>query len=77
LIVYHVTTFSKMKKYQETGYIKPPIRAWTNLRYAEYMSLRTGRRVILRLKFPGTVEKLYGHFNQAVVLDKPYKFEGF
>ena len=76
--VYHVTTFSKLLKYKESGFIKPPVRAWTNLRYAEYMSSRTGRRIILRLKFPDNdIEKLEGHFNQAVVLNEKYKFEGF
>lgn len=32
------------------------------------MSLSTGRRIILRLKFPNNAPKLEGHFGQARVL---------
>ena len=37
------------------------------------MSKSTGRRIILRLKFPNNADKLEGHFNQARVLFQPYK----
>jgi len=33
----------------------------------------TGRKLILRLKFPNNSEKLPGHFNQARVLYQKYK----
>lgn len=77
MIVYHVTSYKKLMKYIQTGFILPPVRAWINIQQAERMSISTARRIILRLKFPNNVEKLEGHFNQAVVLNKPYEFKGF
>lgn len=68
MIVYHVCSAKKLKKYQETGYIKPPVRAWDNIQQAERMSISTGRKIILRLKFPDNSERLEGHFNEARVL---------
>jgi hypothetical protein len=75
MIVYHVCTLSKLKKYEKTGYILPPVRAWENIEQAQRMSLSTGRRVILRLKFPDNAPKLEGHFNQARVMNQKVKFE--
>ena len=72
MIVYHVTTLKKLNKYLKNGKIMPPVRAWENIHQAERMSLSTGRRIILRLKFPDNAPKLEGHFNQARVLDYPY-----
>lgn len=72
MIVYHVCSLKKLRKYQETGGINPPVRAWENIQQAERMSLSTGRRIILRLKFPGNAEKLPGHFGQARVLNCRY-----
>lgn len=75
MTVYHVTTLKKLNKYLETGYIKPPVRAWENIGQAERMSKSTGRKIILRLNFPNDAEKCEGHFNQARVLHKPYVLE--
>jgi hypothetical protein len=75
MIVYHVTSLSKLNKYLKSGNIRPPVRAWENIEQAERMSLSTGRRIILRLKFPDNADKLEGHFNQARVLRTPYKME--
>lgn len=75
MIVYHVCSFKKLKKYEQTGHIVPPVRAWENIEQAERMSISTGRRVILRLKFPKDAPKLEGHFNQARVLNTNYKLE--
>lgn len=72
MIVYHVTTLKKLNKYLTTGYIKPPVRAWENIEQAERMSISTGRKIILRLKFPDNAPKYEGHFNQARVLHEPY-----
>lgn len=77
MIVFHCTTLKKLKKYSETGAILPPVRAWENLEQAKRMSISTGRRVILRLRFPDNAPKLEGHFGQARVLDYPYEFKGF
>ena len=73
MIVYHVTSLKKLNKYLKSGQIEPPVRAWENIEQAERMSLSTGRRIILRLKFPDNAEKLPGHFNQARILNNYYK----
>ena len=73
MIVYHVTSLKKLNKYLKAGQINPPVRAWEVIEQAERMSKSTGRRIILRLKFPNNAEKLEGHFNQARVLNIPYK----
>lgn len=72
MTVYHVTTLKKLNKYLKTGYIKPPVRAWENIEQAERMSKSTGRKIILRLKFPDNTDKCEGHFNQARILYEPY-----
>lgn len=72
MTVYHVTTLKKLNKYLKTGYIKPPVRAWENIEQAERMSKSTGRKIILRLKFPNDADKCEGHFNQARILYEPY-----
>ena len=77
MIVYHVTSLKKLLKYKSSGCINPPVRAWENIEQAERMSLSTGRHIILRLNFPGNTAKLEGHFNQARVLQQPYKFNGY
>ena len=75
MTVYHVTTLKKLNKYLKTGFIKPPVRAWENIEQAERMSKSTGRKIILRLKFPDNADKCEGHFNQARVLYEPYILE--
>jgi len=67
MIVYHVTTYKKLTKYIESGKILPPVRAWENINDAERMSIQTGRKIILRLKFPDNSPKLAGHKNRARV----------
>lgn len=68
MIVYHCCSAKKLKQYIEAGHILPPVRAWENIEQAERMSLSTGRRIILRLRFPANAEKLPGHFGQARVM---------
>lgn len=75
MIAYHVCSLKKLEKYKKTGYIIPPVRAWENIEQAERFSISTGRRIILRLKFPNDCEKLEGHYNQARVLRANYKIE--
>ena len=72
MIVYHVTTLKKLNKYLTSGCILPPVRAWENIEQAERMSKTTGRKIILRLKFPDNADKCEGHFNQARILYEPY-----
>lgn len=74
MIVYHVCSYNKLNKYiQSGGFINPPVRAWENIEQAERFSISTGRKIILRLKFPNNAKKLLGHFNQACVLQQKYK----
>ena len=68
MIVYHVTSLKKLNKYLKSGQIEPPVRAWDNIEQAERMSLSTGRRIILRLKFPDNAD-----FNQDRILNNSYK----
>lgn len=80
MIVYHVTTLKKLMKYLQNGGIKPPVRGWLNINYAERFSKQTGRRIILRLKFPDNlenVEKVIGHKGMAVFYTKWYNLEGY
>lgn len=77
MIVWHVCSLRKANKYVKTGYILPPVRAWENVNQAQRMSLSTGRRCILRLKFPNNADKLPGHFGEARVLNEKLKFQGF
>ena len=72
MIVYHVCSAAKLRKYQKSGCIFAPVRAWENIQQAERMSKSTGRRIILRLKFPNNAQKLEEHFNQARVLYQNY-----
>lgn len=75
MIVWHVTSLKKLAKYLKSGQINPPVRAWETIEQAERMSKSSGRRIILRLKFPDNAPKLEGHFNQARVLDHPYNID--
>lgn len=74
MIVYHVCSPKKYKKYVKNGGIKKPVRGWDNIQQAERMSISTGRTVILRLKFPDKCDRLDGHFNQAVIMHEDYIF---
>jgi hypothetical protein len=77
MIVWHVCSTTKLDKYRQTGGINPPVRAWENIEQAERFSKSTGRKVILRLKFPDDAPKLEGHFNQARVLQTRYKLDSY
>lgn len=77
MIVYHVCSLKKLKRYERAGRIKAPVRAWETIEQAERMSISTGRRIILRLRFPDDAEKLPGHFGQARVLGEDLPFESF
>jgi hypothetical protein len=74
VIVYHVASLKKLDKYRKSGKILAPVRAWENIEQAQRMSVSTGRRIILRLRFPSNAPKLEGHFNQARVLHRDLPF---
>ena len=77
MVVYHCCSYKKLQKYMKAGYILPPVRAWENIEQAERMSKSTGRKIILRLKFPEYAPKLEGHFNQARVLNTALPLKSF
>ena len=63
MILFHVTTQSKAKKYRETGAIKAPVRGFTTLMGAMAWAMKTGRTVILECE--ATVpHKLPDHHNK-------------
>ncbi len=68
MIVYHVCSATKLKKYLAAGRINPPVRAWENEIEAARFSKSTHRPIILRLKFPDDAPKLEGHKNMARVM---------
>ena len=69
MIVWHVCSSKKLAKYLQSGQINPPVRAWETIEQAQRMSVSTGRRIILRLRFPNSAPKLEGHFNLARVMN--------
>ena len=73
MIVFHCCSAKKLMKYIKNGCILPPVRAWETIQQAERMSLSTGRRIILRLRFPDNAEKLPGHYGQARVMHTAVK----
>lgn len=75
MIVYHVTTYKKLQKYLKSGGITPPVRAWDNIAQAERMSKSTGRKIILRLRFPNNAAVLEGHFGQARVVHQKVRID--
>lgn len=77
MIVYHVTSAKKLKKYIASGRIIAPVRAWESVAEAERFSLSTGRRIILRLRFPKNSPRLEGHFGKAFVLCQDLPFRGY
>ena len=75
MVVWHVTSARKLAKYQAAGFIAPPVRAWELIQDAERMSLSSGRRVIVRLRFPDSAPKLEGHFGRARVCHQQIRVE--
>lgn len=75
MVVYHCCSLKKLDRYRKSGRIIAPVRAWENIQQAERMSKSTGRRIILRLKFPDNAPKCPGHFNEARILYHDLPFE--
>ncbi len=74
MAVYHVTTLKKLSRYEQTGVILPPVRAWRTVESAERFSKQTGRRVILRLTDGWGWSPLDGHQGEAVVTHRAVPF---
>lgn len=51
-IGYHVTTASKLQRYENTGAILPPVRFWPEYGLAEAWAKKTGREIILKIEVP-------------------------
>ena len=49
MILYHVTTPKKARKYHGTGYIKKPVRGFDTLMGAMVWAIKVGRKVIYRI----------------------------
>ena len=77
MIVWHVASINKFKRYLQTGIIRKPVRAWTCIEEAKRFSLQTGRQIIIRLKFSKNVKQLFGHKNKAVFLEENYNFDEY
>jgi len=50
MILYHVTTAKKAKRYGQSGYIKAPVRGFDTLIAAMAWAMRTGRKVIYKIE---------------------------
>jgi len=70
------SVIKKLKKYEQCGHIKAPVRAWADIYEAIRFSCSTGRPIILRLNFPNNAEVLPGHGGNARVLYNDYKLTG-
>ena len=70
MIVWHTTSARKLARYKKTGFIVPPVRAWESAEDAARMSVSSGRRVLVRLRFPASAPRLPGHRGRAFVLNQ-------
>jgi len=65
VILYHVTTPAKVRKYHQTGCILCPVRGFTTEKAAMFWAMKTQRTVILRIDSVGKeAYKLPDHRNQ-------------
>lgn len=61
--LYHVTTQKKARRYQETGYIKSPVRGLTTLKAAMFWAMKTNRKIIYEVESVSP-HKLPDHHNE-------------
>lgn len=50
MYLYHCTTLKKAKKYKQTGYIRKPVRGFTNIKSAMFWCMKTNRTIIYKIK---------------------------
>lgn len=62
MILYHVTTGSKLSVYRQTGMIKKPVRGYSTLIAAMAWAMSVGRQIIVRVE--GTAKKMPDHGNK-------------
>jgi hypothetical protein len=61
--LYHATTPKKAKLYNNTGYIRKPVRGFTTLQAAMFWAMKVGRTVIYEFE-SDNVHKLPDHHNE-------------
>ena len=62
MILYHVTTEKKAKRYRQTGHIKTPVRGFTTLQAAMAWGMKVGRTVVYTFEATAP-HKLPDHHN--------------
>lgn len=50
MILYHVTTSKKAKRYHESEMIKSPVRGFNTIEGAMYWAMKTGRKIIYEVQ---------------------------
>lgn len=50
MILYHVTTPKKAKKYRETGCVRKPVRGFTTIQGAMAWAMKVGRTVVYEVQ---------------------------
>jgi hypothetical protein len=60
--LFHVTTEKKAKRYQESGFIKSPVRGFNSLQAAMAWAMKVGRKVIYEVE-ANNPHKLPDHHN--------------
>jgi len=63
MILYHVTTEKKAKRYRESGFIKSPVRGFNTLQAAMAWAMKSGRTVIYEVRAENPY-KMPDHHNQ-------------
>ena len=63
MILYHVTTEKKAKKYRTTGWINSPVRGFNTLNAAMFWAMKVGRKVIYEFEADNPY-KLPDHHNE-------------
>ena len=65
MILYHVTTEKKAKRYRQSGKILKPVRGFTTLLAAMAWAMKCGRKVIYLIEVPkDSAHKLPDHHNK-------------
>lgn len=78
MIGYHVTTYKKLEKYMQSGYIKGLVRVWITIEEAERFSKQTGRKIILRVRInKRDFRKLEGHKGLALISNKDLRLDSY
>lgn len=64
MILYHVTTPGKARKYHQTGGICKPVRGFTTMQAAMAWAMKVGRTVIYKINTEDPTYKLPDHHNR-------------